>query len=110
MGELNIMWLNIIMTFCMIHMPLGTPTKTLEFNVMDSHSVLEEVSRNHVVSTAWVCASPLDIDCIDFVCTDDKKNRAWIISVNGEYETVNSQTQLKKSDRLVLQYSSLGER
>ena len=94
----------------MLHMPMGTPTRTLEFNVMNPNTVLEEVSKNHVVKTGWVCASPLDIDCIDFVCTDDKHHKAWLISVNGDYETVNSQTQLKRSDRLVLQYASLRER
>jgi len=107
---MNPMWLNLFFVFTMMHLPLGFPTKTLEFNVVSSNTVLEEVSREHVVKTGWVCASPLDIDCIDYVCTDDKKGKAWVISVNGDYETVNSQTRLKPSDRLVLQYASLKER
>ena len=90
-----------------IHMAIN-PVKMIEVNTAGQATVLEAVMAKHNVETGFVCTSQKDIVCVDGLC--NKHGHYWTIELNGNYETVNSQTPVYPSDRLVLKYASSKER
>lgn len=89
-----------------LHMMMN-PIKVMDVPHGES-TILEALRANHEVKTAFICQSPNDIDCIDSLCSHPPKY--WTIEVNGKYETVNSMSQLKPNDKLVLKYGVLNEK
>ena len=97
----------VIQFIILIHLALN-PMRIIEVNTANQASILEATSLGHKVTTGFVCASDKDIVCVDDICNRDGK--FWTIEVNGNYQSVNSQTLVGPQDKVVLKYaSSYGE-
>ena len=86
-----------------VHLVLN-PMRVIEVNTAGQVSVLEATSLSHKVTTGFVCLSDKDIVCVDDICNKD--GRFWTIEVNGDYQSVNSQTVVGPQDKVVLKYSA----
>ena len=81
--------------------------QVIQVNTSNQTTVLEALKSSHDVKTAFVCASPNDIECVDGVCNNRVLGRYWTIEVNEEYQSVNSESLVGPSDKVVLKYASL---
>lgn len=88
-----------------LHMAIN-PIQVIQVNTANQATVLDALRSTHNVKTGFVCSSPRDIVCVDRVCNSNISGYYWTIEVNGEYETVNSQTLIQPSDQVVLKYAS----
>lgn len=78
----------------MVPMLLGTPAPT---------RVIDVLAVGHTLVTGYVCRSENDIVCVDGLCNQPGV-AYWSIQVNGDYIHYNSESTLKPSDRVELQY------
>lgn len=83
--------------------------KVIQVNSVNQATVLEAISVAHKVETGFVCTSPMDIKCIDGICNKPSEHKYWTIEVNGDYQSVNSQSVVRPSDKVVLKYASSRE-
>ena len=99
----------IVQLWIAFHTPVETSVRH-EINPSSGITVLEAVRMEHQVKTGFVCFSENDIQCVDKLCQDPKRNLYWSINLNGDYSKVNSMTPLKQEDSLTLEYASLKEK
>lgn len=97
----------LIQLWIAMHSPMQ-PRIVWTIEPIANQSVLVSASAKHRITEGFICFSDHDIKCVDDICDDGKLH--WSIRLNGEYATVNSQTVLKESDKLRLEYSNLKER
>jgi len=83
------------------------PMQVIQVNTANQATVLEALSLRHSVKTGFVCASPLDIECVDGVCNNPRRGSYWTIEVNDGYQDANSQTVVGPEDKVVLKYAFL---